>query len=130
MSEYVLKGYPEECVGDSTTGAYNKLATDRTKSLSREFVGDLSEVFITPAVGNRLIIKGVTLHGNGNAGSVKLISGVRIILPLYFSNSSRVGTSGALNIELAVNETASILATGRGANTTFVGVSYIEVVGA
>ena len=123
----VIQGYPSNLIGNTPKGSFNRSASDATESESKEFTGDLKEVFITPQSGNRLIIKGVTIIGDGNSGTIKLVSGDRIILPLYLSNFSRSGTSGALNIELETDQSISILAEGRGTSISFAGVSYLEV---
>ena len=111
------------------------VATDNgyaNKSEPLIFTGDLTQALVTPAPGQRLDIKGITITGDGNTGTVfiKRQNGPAnkiVILPVWFSAQNRGGASGALNFTLDTDESIIVEATGRGSNQTFVGVSYIEL---
>jgi hypothetical protein len=124
----LLYGYPKECVSGYAGGSFTKISSDATISRSIEYTGNVDEVFITPSPGNRIIVKGITVHTEGVSGDVRVISGDTVIMPLYVANTSRVNGSSAMNILLDVDATIDVVAAGRGdANRTFVGISYLEV---
>lgn len=115
-----------------TTSDKYAIATEngaRNVSKPTTIVGNVTDlVLLAPAPGKHLIIKGITVVGDGNQGTVKIKreTGGVTILPVYFSAQNRAGTSGALNIELGVDERVLVTATDRGTSETFIGLSYVE----
>ena len=90
-----------------------------------------NRVLVEPSPGNMLIIKGLTIIGEGNQGKVYIerengTSECNVLLPAYFSAQSRAGASSALNIILDMNEKLILNTTDRNGET-FVGVSYVEM---
>lgn len=132
MSKTLLTGFPAEILIENTSDEH-AIATDngsRNKSVPLTFTGDIaSQDLVAPAAGRRLVIKGITIIGDGNQGTVKVRRGAGnvTILPVYFSAQNRAGASGSLNIVLNVNEKVNVTATGRAASETFVGISYVEI---
>lgn len=132
MSEPVMRGFPDDLRRETANGGHfvpvdNGFSND---SKPAEIIGNVTgQVLVAPAAGRKLIIKGITIIGNGNQGEVKVKrAGGITVLPAYFSAQNRAGTSGSLNLRLNVDEPLTVTTTGRGAtDETFVGVSYIEL---
>lgn len=132
MSKPVINGYPVDLrVETSNDGHF--VPTDNgfsNTSKPNEIVGNVTgQVLVAPTAGRKLVIKALTIIGDGNQGVVKIKrAGGVTVLPVYFSAQNRAGTSGSLNLRLNVDETLTVTATGRGtSDETFIGVSYIEL---
>lgn len=91
--------------------------------------GDVTgQVVLTPEVGDRIVIKGLTTTTEG-VGDVllKRSSDGAVILPIFGSKYTGATTSGALNIQLGSGEEVYVDITGNNGNRTFIGISYIEL---
>lgn len=131
MANAVMRGYPVDLIKSAYNDGYF-LPVDNgfaNSSVPHEFTGDTADhVLVAPQPGQRLVVKGVTILGDGNQGKVKIKRGNGVtILPAWFSAQNRAGASGALNVVLNPDEVVTVTATGRGQSETFVGVSYIEL---
>lgn len=132
MGDFVFKGLPSDLVSRTSDDGYGLITADGVlnKSKSYLFTGDITNyTLITPSVGNFLIIKGITIIGDGVSGAIKLFrsSNNQCILPCFMSSHNSASTSNSLNLRLNVNESLYISTTGRGALESFVGVSYKEM---
>lgn len=101
------------------------------RSIMKMFNGNLTDFeFLKPQSGNFIVIKGITITGEGNTGKVYLKrsrNGGSPIFPAYFTAQVKGSPSSATNFILDVDEKILITATDRGTSETFVGMSYIEV---
>ena len=126
-------GIPDSVIGTNSDGqqALRILDNCMFKSVSVIVTGDVTEQeFVTHSNGNRIIVKGITIVGEGNTGEAKIFrsSNDQCILPVYFAVGARSSTSSALNIVLDIGEDLYITTTDRGSgNETFFGISYLEV---
>lgn len=130
---YLVKGMPNTTFGRTVLGK-DFITTENglfNKSVSTIITGDVTnQLFVSPQnTTSRIVIKGITVLGNGNQGEVfvKRTVGDKIILPTYFSAQNRAGTSSALNIVLEPQENIVITTTGRTTSQSFIGVTYIEI---
>ena len=108
-------------------------------SKSNIFTEDqLETALITPTVGKRIVIKGVTISSVGSAGEIHLVRGngipadteinTNIILPLYLSRQNKVSPSANISIMLDVDESVNLIIDGiTSGKEVFVGISYKEV---
>ena len=132
MSNFVYKGFPS-IFGNQNSSGKKFISTDSSfsnNSTSVVVVGNSTSDVLSPSTGRQLIIKGITIVGGGNAGTVKLYrdSNDSVILPVYVSLHGRQSTSGALNLVLNVDEKVYVTTASRGENDeTFVGISYMEI---
>jgi len=100
------------------------------KSIPFMFDGNISNVLLLrPDSGKRLVVKGMTISGNGDAGVVKITrsSDNACILPYYFDNKTGGKTSANLNLILKSNEAVLITTKNRENFETFVSISYLEI---
>lgn len=101
------------------------------RSKSYLFIGNVTDYeFLIPKSGCYIVVKGITIIGDGNTGNVKLFRELndQCILPAYFSAQVKNSASSALNIILGVNEKLLVTSVGRGdTSESFIGVSYIEI---
>jgi len=90
--------------------------------------GDVTgQTVLTPTLGTRIIIKGLTILSQGDGDILlKRSSDDSIILPVYGSKYARASTSSSLNVKLNVDETIYVDISGNLTNDTFIGISYIE----
>lgn len=130
---YLVTGLPNTGFGRTVEG--NDFFSVETglanTSVSTLITGNVAgQIFITPSSADSfIIVKGITILGDGNQGKVyvKRSVGNKVLLPTYFSAQNRAGTSSALNIVLNVGENVIIDTIDRGTSETFIGVTYIEV---
>lgn len=130
--ENIYKGFPSDIHGHDSRG-FPMIASEfglANKSKSHTFLGNLTGYeLLAPASVNFLVLKGLTMLGDGNTGTVKVLRGSNsvCILPLYMSAQVRSSPSSGFNLVLNVNEKVLITSTGRGdTSETFVGISYLE----
>lgn len=92
-------------------------------------VGNIVQTLITGVAGQQIVIKGITISGEGDAGvsTVERENGSQVvILPLYQTKQSNTQPSSAMNLVLDDGESVIIRTVGRGvAEETFFGISYI-----
>lgn len=104
-------------------GSYSNISTPKT------VVGNVVETLVTGIVGKQIIVKGVTISGEGDIGisTIERENGTQVvILPLYQTKNANSSASQALNVVLDDGESVIIRTVGRGAaEETFFGVSYI-----
>ena len=132
MGDFVYKGIPSDVITRNSDDGYALSTTDGliNKSKSYLFTGDITTyTLITPATGNYIIIKGITIIGDGNTGTIKIFrsSNNQCILPCFMSSKNYATASTALNLVLNINESVYITTVSRGAVESFVGVSYKEM---
>lgn len=99
-------------------------------SVSIEFSGDLTAYdIVVPSAGNRIVVKGMTIIGDGNVGTIKISRSINgaTILPCYMGVRATQSASSALHLELLPDEKIQINTTQRGDNETFVGITYTEI---
>lgn len=106
--------------------SYSNTSTPKT------VVGNVVQTLITGVAGLQIIVKGVTIAGEGDVGisTIERQNGTElIILPLYQTKNANSHASQALNVVLDDGESVIIRTVGRGvAEETFFGVSYITKV--
>lgn len=93
------------------------------------FNGDKThELFLEPSSGNRLILKGISILGDGNSGNVSFVRGkdTTNIFKSYFSSQVKGAPSSAFNFILDIDEKVYLTTSSRGTSETFCGISYIE----
>lgn len=104
--------------------------TFSNESKAIEVTGNVTQDLLPAKTGISYRIKGITILGDGSGGDIRLYGTrggvITLLLPLYMASSNRGATSSALNIKLDVNTKVYFTTTGRNANASFVGVSYIE----
>lgn len=131
MDDFVVKGFTRKALYKNTSNWGVSVTEDglahKTKVIS--FNDDVNELeLIAPRVGYQLIIKGLTIIGNGNTGFVKVNRGDdTAVLPIYFTVQNFASLSSGLNLELEVDEKLTVTSNLRGTNETFIEVSYLEV---
>lgn len=105
--------------------SYSNTSTPKT------VIGNIAETFVQGVAGQQIIIKGITIAAEGDAGisTLERENGTQIILlPLYQSKNANGTTSSSLNIVLDDGESVIIRTVGRGvAEETFFGVSYLTI---
>lgn len=126
------RGLPVDLVQEMSDRSIHLAVENGARNASKPttLIGDSpGQLLVEPTQGNRLVIKAITIIGDGNQGTIKVKRelGDVTILPAYFSAQNRAGTSGALNIVLEVDESVYVTAIGRGTSETFIGVSYLEL---
>ena len=100
------------------------------KSIPFMFDGNVSNMLLLrPDSGKRLLIKGMTIGGNGDIGVVKITrsSDDACILPYYFDNKTGGKTSANLNLILKPNERVLVTTKNRENFETFIGITYMEI---
>lgn len=132
-TNYVVKGLPDGIIQRNIRDGMALRVVDNCLHTSKAdiIIGNQTNyVLATPAVGSRIVIKGVSIIGEGNTGTIKILrenNGV-CILPCYMSVRQTSSASSALNIILDIDEKVLVTTVSRGASDeSFVGVSYIEV---
>lgn len=131
--QFVHKGFPSSLEIIDARG-YNAVAIAEgvlNRSIMKLFTGNLTDFeFLSPKTGNFLVIKGITITGDGNVGKIYLKrsgNGGSIIFPAYFSAQVKGSPSSATNFILDIDEKILISSSDRGTSESFVGLSYIEV---
>lgn len=128
----VYNGFPRGVIGSSINNGNYIETIDGLAfvSVPTEFVGNVTaQLLVEPSdPANYIIIKGITVIGEGNTGVVKIHDVAnKNYLATYFSVNPRGGTSNALNIVLPPGESIYVTSITRGGNDeTFVGISYLE----
>jgi hypothetical protein len=126
-------GFPRSVISETTEGM-NALGVETgftNNSKPTLIIGNvLNQVLLAPSTGRKIILKGISILGNGNTGTVKVTreSNGEIILPGYFSAQGKPSTSPAFNFRLDTDEKVLVTCVDRQAtDETFIGLSYIEV---
>lgn len=130
---YLVKGIPNTVFSRTVTGKDFMSMENGLQNISSSIIiagNTTNQLFISPQTAtSRIVVKGITILGDGNQGTVlvKRVVGDKVILPTYFSAQNRAGTSSALNIVLEPQENIIITNTRRTTSQSFIGVIYIEI---
>lgn len=94
-------GIPDSVIGTNSDGQQVLRILDNCmfKSVSVIVTGDVTEQeFVTHSNGNRIIVKGITIVGEGNTGEAKIFrsSNDQCILPVYFAGGTLRFPTGTL----------------------------------
>jgi hypothetical protein len=105
----------------TTEDGYYNISTPKT------IVGNGTETLIEGVAGKKIIIKGITILGDGNAGSVKIVADGVTYLPCYFSAQNKAGVSAQARIQIPENTDVEAVLVGRGTSETFIGITYYRL---
>ncbi len=121
----------ERCLANNEENELQALRSE-TQSIESTFTEEYTqnqtdEEVITPAEGNKLVVKDVSLHTKATSGTVELDFNGTKVARLYSSVNNRftptVSTiKGAVDEPLVLNSTT-------GDNELFVSVNYVELAG-
>jgi hypothetical protein len=94
------------------------------------FTGDFENVvLVKPHRNNRLVIKNMTIFGDGSSGIVKVTrnSDGATVLPYYVGTKVGGRTPDTLNLVLGSGESLNASAKHRMGAETFIGITYLEL---
>lgn len=83
--------------------------------------------FATPEEDTFIIIKGISVYGEGNSGTVEIKSSGEVVSKMTFTSSDKRFILDNINYKLEDNANISVTITGRSSVETFVGITYINV---
>ena len=96
------------------------------QSLPTTVIGNATTEILEPCGdGMCMVVKAITITGDGNTGTAKVKVGNTVVLPLYFTVQNKVMTSAGLRLKVEAGEAITVITESRGeTNETFVGITY------